>query len=95
MKFFFSEGAEKDLEESENYYNEEQFGLGEEFLDEVYSSIKDICKNPSVWQYVYKDLQRYSTDRFPFQMIFRLKNNFVEIIAISHNKRHPKHWLNK
>jgi toxin ParE1/3/4 len=92
MNFFFSKDAENDLEESGLYYNNERFGLGLEFLDEVYAAISCICKNPSIWKIVYRDLQRYSIDRFPFQIIYRVQSDVVEIIAINHNKRHPKSW---
>jgi toxin ParE1/3/4 len=92
MNFFFSESAYKDLEDSELHYNNERFGLGEEFLDEVYSAILHICDDPSIWQNVYRNIQRYSLKRFPFKIIFRVEDEIIQIVAINHNKRHPKYW---
>ncbi len=92
MNYFFSESAYKDLVDSESFYNNERLGLGDEFLNEVFSAILHICDDPSIWQYVYKDLQRYSLNRFPFKILFRVEDDMVQIVAINHNKRHPKYW---
>ena len=92
MNYFFSEDAYKDLAESELHYNNEQFGLGEEFLDEVFSGILHISDDPSIWQKAHKELQRYSLKRFPFKIIYRVQDDAIQIIAINHNKRHPKYW---
>ena len=92
MNYSFSESAYKDLEESELHYNNERFGLGEEFLDEVYSAILHICDDPSIWQNIHREVQRYSLKRFPFKIIYRVEGEQVEIVAINHNKRHPKYW---
>ncbi|MCM8535142.1 MAG: type II toxin-antitoxin system RelE/ParE family toxin [Lentisphaeraceae bacterium] len=92
MNYFFSEDAYKDLEESELHYNNEQFGLGEEFLDEVFAGVLHISDDPSIWQKVHKELQRYSLKRFPFKIIYRVQGDAIQIVAINHDKRHPKYW---
>ena len=93
MKYFLSEEAKQELLRSEAYYNEQKFGLGFEFIQEVRQGVERVCKEPSIWPEIHKNLQRYYLDRFPFQLIYRIKNQNLEIIAIAHNKKRPRYWL--
>ena len=92
MTFSLSEGARKDLIDSEEYYDQQYFGLGLEFLDEGHDVITRICESPEIWQIIYKDVRRCYFNRFPFHIIYRIREKQIEIIAIDHNKRKPNYW---
>ena len=93
MKYVVSEDAKQDLIESEEYYNDQYFGLGFEFLSEAQTVMNRICESPETWQKIYKDVRRYYLDRFPFHIIFRIQEDYIEIIAVAHNKKRPRYWL--
>ena len=56
-------------------------------------AISRICESPEIWQKVYKEVRRYYLDRFPFHLIYRTQENYIEIIAVAHNKKRPRNWL--
>ena len=92
MKYYFSPEAKFEIKESEQFYNNEQPGLGREFLLEVRHAAGAITENPEVWQKTYKDFRRYFLPRFPFYIIYRIHTGTIEITSVSHNKRRPGHW---
>ena len=92
MKYYFSPEAKFEIKESEDFYNNEQPGLGKEFLEEVRHAARAIAQNPEVWQKTYKDFRRYFLSRFPFHLIYRIHPDAVEVTAVSHNKRRPDYW---
>ncbi|NQZ59648.1 MAG: type II toxin-antitoxin system RelE/ParE family toxin [Lentisphaeraceae bacterium] len=92
MTFFFSDHAIKDLKNAENYYNDEQRCLGKEFLLEIRQALLNITNTPKTWQKIYKDVRRYSCERFPFIIIYRINTDTVEVIAIAHKRRRPGYW---
>jgi toxin ParE1/3/4 len=58
MKYtlFFSEDALRDIEESYKWYEEQKHGLGEDFLDSIYSGADKIRTNPDLYQFQGKTL---------------------------------------
>ena len=92
MKYFFHSNAEKELEESIDYYENCQKGLGVEFAEEVYATISRIINYPYAWTKLTENTRRCLTNRFPFGVIYQLKNNKIHIIAIANLNRRPKYW---
>ena len=46
MNYIFHPDAEKEFISSINYYEGRQFGLGQEFAQEIYTAIQDIAEHP-------------------------------------------------
>ncbi len=58
-KLFINKFAEKDLENSSKYYNEQQEGLGNAFLLEIKAVIFRIENNPYQFPKIEKEANRY------------------------------------
>jgi plasmid stabilization system protein ParE len=86
------EEAQLDLEAAVDYYNEESPGLGYEFADEIYRTFDRIAGNPEAWHPVSKRTRRCLTHRFPYAVIFRMRDAGVLVIAVMHLRRHPDFW---
>jgi len=56
--------AEKDIEESYTWYNQEKAGLGHSFLDQLERSFEFIEMNPGQYQVRYKDVRMAKINRF-------------------------------
>ena len=80
MKYSFHFEAEIELNSYIDYYEECKIGLGLEFANEVYKTIQRIINFPNAWQILTDDLRRSLTNRFPFGVIYYIKND--EIIKI-------------
>jgi plasmid stabilization system protein ParE len=92
MKVRILEQAQRELEDSADYYNQDCPGLGYEFADEIYRSIDRIADNPEAWHSLSKRTRRCLTHRFPFAIIYQLREDLILIIAVMHLHRHPDSW---
>ncbi len=59
------EEAEADLTEAAIWYQQQQRGLGCEFLDEVVSLLKSIQNHPRAYPIIHRKTLRALTSRFP------------------------------
>ncbi|MDP3830536.1 MAG: hypothetical protein Q8Q47_04655 [Ignavibacteriaceae bacterium] len=88
----FNEFAEKELNESADYYEFQVKGLGITFLAEVERSIKLIQQNPESFSPVLKVVCRKILRRFPYSIMFSFVDNSIRILAIANHKRRPYYW---
>lgn len=91
----FLETAENELKEAINYYNEQNDGLGFEFALEVQKTIERISQYPDAWTELSKRTRRCRCNRFPYGIIYYLKDDLIIIVAIMHFKRKPDYWKNR
>ena len=66
--------------------------VAQSFQDETEHAIETILENPHQWQNWGKSERKYVFSRFPFNLIYRVNLNKVEVIAIAHQKRKPGYW---
>jgi hypothetical protein len=92
MRFQFHSAAEDELDLAVEYYERCQSGLGLEFAEEVYATIARIIEYPEVWSQMSRNTRRCLTNRFPYGIIYRIKNNNLHIIAVANLHRRPDFW---
>jgi len=86
------EEAELDLSEAAIWYQQQQRGLGHEFLDEVFELSQSIKDHPFAYPVVHREVRRALTHRFPFGIFFRVEEEIIVIFAIMHASRDPSRW---
>ena len=69
--------------------------LGSEFAAEVETAIAAILEAPDRWQKLSKNCRRYKVHRFPYTLIYRVKESSIEILAVSHQHRRPNYWKSR
>ena len=87
--------ARKDIEEASRWYESQQSGLGNEFVDEVQSAFSKIGENPSSYPEIHRATRRTLLQRFPFSVFYRASSESVIIVAVIHSSRHPQRWMNR
>ena len=92
MRFQFHPAADAELDRAVEYYERCQSGLGLEFAEEVYAAIARIIEYPDVWSPMSRNTRRCLTSRFPYGIIYRIKNNSLHIIAVANLHRRPDYW---
>lgn len=97
MKITFLTPAERELAEAVDYYEAQRLGLGSEFVDEVWATLERIQHHPEAWQSISQNARRCRTSRFPYGVIYQIREGGSEIliIAISHLHRSPDYWRNR
>jgi plasmid stabilization system protein ParE len=84
-----------DLIEAIDYYNEINSQLAQALLDEFYEGIDEIVLNPYLYQIISKSYRKLSLRRFPYKIVFQVKQDQITIVALAHHKRKPNYWRNR
>lgn len=88
-------GAEQDVIEAYDWYEEREPGLGEEFLRCVEACISSIAREPELHPIAYQNYHRVLTRRFPFAIFYEMENNRVIIYSVFHCSRDPGKWRSR
>jgi len=92
MNFRFHPEAEVELNYAIDYYEEREKNLGREFAQEVYAAIHRIIDFPEAWQRLTKTTRRCLTNRFPFGIVYTVKDEMIVIVAVMHLRKEPNYW---
>lgn len=92
----YLEAAIEDLIEIQGFYDAQVIGLGTEFAEAVSRRIDLLLEFPEAAA-VFTEQQgrRVKIDGFPYQVMYRVGRQVVYIVAVVHQKRHPKYWLSR
>jgi plasmid stabilization system protein ParE len=95
MKVEFLTSAQNEFEEIVNYYDQQREGLANEFITEFRRTVRRIENFPSAWSPMSSDVRRCQLHRFPYSVIYSVREELVLIAAIQHHSRKPDHWRNR
>lgn len=85
-------GAENELRAAYIWYLERSEIVAAAFQLEVDHAVQAVSEGSNRWPKVTASERRYVFPRFPFSLIYRIRPQFVEIIAVAHQKRKPDYW---
>ena len=97
MNIDFLEPAARELYEAIVFYDIQRQGLGQEFAKEVEDTIERIKENPKAWATISssKWARRCLTNRFPYGIIYQIKQDTLLIVAVWHLHRRPQAWKDR
>lgn len=84
--------AEAELAEAFDWYERRVPGLGANLLAAINSVLDSILSNPLQHPTLYREVRRALARRFPYQVLFLVKQDVITVIAVFHGARDPKHW---
>ncbi|WP_390936284.1 type II toxin-antitoxin system RelE/ParE family toxin [Parapedobacter soli] len=90
-----SSAAEKELQDSFEWYEEQRLGLGERFLNQIDAAVMTVGNNPQLFPVKVGTYRQYVVSTFPFVIVYEYipENQLVYILHIFHTSRHPKKKL--
>lgn len=91
-QLFLHPSVVEEISEAKYFYNSKVDGLGNQLLDEIRTAIKFIEESPQAWPAYNKNLHRFILRRFPFSIVYRIKEKEIQIIAFMHHRRKPFYW---
>lgn len=86
------ETAEVELWEAIDWYDEQREDLGKEFARELERVVKVISSTPERFPIVFGQARKVVLKRFPYIIIFEVRDQLIIILAIFHTSRQPKQW---
>jgi plasmid stabilization system protein ParE len=73
-------------------YDAERRGVGDAFLDQIGTSMRAIREFPDAWPRTHGNIRRFIATRFPYGVLYEVKNDEIVILAIGHLKRGSRYW---
>lgn len=88
----FRPEVREELNEAYNWYENQQTGLGDDFVNCIDDILNRICQMPESYPTVYRDIRRSVVRRFPYAVYYRIVSSRVIVTAIFHSRRDPESW---
>lgn len=88
----YAPGVEHELLDAVRYYNRQRPGLGAEFFEEWERFEEVVRANPLRHAADSRGRRRALLKRFPYKLIYRVRERDIFILAAAHNKRAPGYW---
>ena len=87
--------ARHDFDESFDWYSERSTQAALRFANAVDTAVAQIVAHPTRYASADGIHREFPLKKFPFRIVYRLVENRVLVVAISHAKRRPGFWIGR
>ena len=94
MNIKIIESAKEDLKEGYYFYESQEIGLGNYFLESLYSDIEPLKLYSGIHSIQFGEYHRLLSKRFPFAIYYRTDNKDIIVYAVLDCRRNPA-WIRK
>ncbi len=91
-QIIFHPQASNELIDASSFYESRQNGLGLRFLDSINKGLASIRSDPLIWKPDRLGRRKYIIWKFPYILIYKIKNSMIYILALAHTSRKPGYW---
>ena len=84
--------AELEILEAVTFYQERAGDIASDFFTEFRKAREEIKAFPEFWREVGGGYRRRLIERYPYGIIYRIKGEEVQIVALAHTSREPGYW---
>jgi toxin ParE1/3/4 len=91
----FNPLAEQELLDAVSYYEEQEAGLGLEYLSEVEHAVNFLMRYPETGTRVKDSIRRLPLPKFPYSLLYSVLEEQIRILAVAHHKRKPQYWIER
>lgn len=79
-----------DIQEAFEWYEEQNPGLGFDFIEEVENGYDKICNYPTYYAAINSHFRRLKINRFPYLIVYEIQYDSVIITAVKYDSRNIK-----
>jgi hypothetical protein len=87
-------GASRDLLQGRAFYEKQKAGLGDHFLDSLFSDIDSLAVSAGIHPVHFGRYRRLLSKRFPFAVYYRVEDGNAMVHAVLDCRRSPA-WIRK
>jgi toxin ParE1/3/4 len=79
-----------EMQEAFEWYEDQESGLGLEFIEEIESGYLKISKHPLHYTSVNEQFRRLRINRFPYLIVYEIEGDKIIVNSVRHISRKPK-----
>lgn len=87
--------ARREYEDAIGWYAGRSVDAALRFERRVTEAIEQIANNPTLWPKVAPRLHRCPLPRYPFYLIYAVREEAIEVLAVAHTSRRPGYWKDR
>lgn len=87
--------AEEEYADSMLFYLKESPRAADAFIEEIENALAEIGQAPKRYPIYEDDIRVKVFTTFPFSLFYRVRNNEVLVVSVSHTSRKPRHWYER
>lgn len=95
MKVVYHPAVQKDVNCILKRYDSISDRLGNEFWEELNTTIQAAANNPLRFHQELRDLRRANLRRFPYHLLYRVFPDRIRVTAVRHHKQSPETHLRR
>ena len=84
--------AQRDVRRAFSWYEQQQPGLGRDFVGELDAVYERLTDNPYAYQDIFHGVRRAVLRRFPYGAFYLVADNEVRVLAVMDMSRDPEIW---
>jgi plasmid stabilization system protein ParE len=88
----FHPAALAEAEAARDWYADRNPTVARAFVAELQGAVRSIVNSPKRWPFYTENTRRDVFPRFPFNLIYRLSERNLQIVAVAHTSRKPGYW---
>jgi len=95
MKIRILESAKRDLINGFRFYEDQSSGLGDYFLDSLFSDIDSLLVYAGIHPIKFNEYHCMFSKRFPFAVYYTLKGEMISVEAVLDCRQNPKGTIDR
>lgn len=92
MRIVYHPEAIEDGRLASEWYAAQGGEVADRFEAAVRAAIGRVVKGPASHPEVAPGVRRILVKTFPFQVVYRVQTDVIQVVAIAHTKRRPRYW---
>lgn len=84
--------ALKELKSAVLWYLDQNETASLNFIEEVDRAMDHVTASPKRWPRGEHDTRKFVLQRFPYAIVYREKDEVIQIVAVAHGRRRPGYW---
>jgi plasmid stabilization system protein ParE len=92
MNLRFLPAAREELDAAAAYLDDRVLGLGKELVDDVERTGSLVCQFAQMGRSLDSNHRAIPLQRFSFNLVYRIEDGEIIIIALAHKRRRPGYW---